>query len=160
MRVTIPERFRQLRGATAIEHVSIGSGGGIRLVPVPELDAAQRGYGDVSDGTDWQPEWAVIGHEELCGDPLFIDTEDDDFPVYTAEHGAGTWSPRLIAFTFRHFTQILHRLHALSRSRSNPVELKRRPISDDELTSFMEFIRRDSPQVDFSFWESVLGVDS
>ena len=160
MRVNIPEQFSQLRGAAPVDHVSIGCGG-IRLVPVAELQAAQRGYGDVEgQDTDWQPGWAVIGHEELCGDPVFIDTEDDDYPVYTAEHGAGTWSPRLIAFTFRHFMQILQRLHDVSRQRSNPVELKRHSISHDERTSFMQFIRRDSPQVDFSFWDSLLGMDS
>jgi hypothetical protein len=158
MRVNIPDGFRQLREGLAIEHVSIGSGG-IYLIPVRDLDKAQRGYGDVADDTAWQPEWAVIGHEESCRDPLFIDIDDDDYPVYMAEHGTGTWSPQLIAFTFRHFSKILERLHTLSRGRANPAELKRRPISDDERRSFIEFIRRDSSQIDFSFWESLLGVD-
>ena len=58
MRIKIPESFGELRKATVIDHVSIGAGG-IRLVPVAELDAAQRGYGDVASDTDWQPGWAV-----------------------------------------------------------------------------------------------------
>jgi hypothetical protein len=158
MRVEIPERFKRLRETTPIDHVSIGHGG-IRLVPVSELEAAQRGYADVAGDTAWRCEWAVIGHEDLCGDPVFIDTEDQDYPVYTAEHGTGSWSPRLIAFTFRHFSQILQHLHVLLRGRANPVELERHPISAHECSSFIEFIRRESPQVDFGFWRSLLEVD-
>jgi hypothetical protein len=118
------------------------------------LEAAQQGYSVVPEGdeTDWREEWVVIGHEEMCGDPLFIDTDDDDYPVYTATHGMGEWSPRLIAFTFRHFVQILEQLQVLARGRSNPVELERRPITDQERESFLDFIRRESPDVEFAFW--------
>ena len=150
---TIPETYRELRGALSVDKVSIGYSS-IELVPAGELPSAQQGYGNASG--DWQAEWLVIGHEGLGGDPLFIDTEDDDFPVYTAGHGEGSWTPRLIAFSFRHFGQILGHLHQLSRGRSNPSELERHPISADERVTFMEFIRRGSPDVDFGFWESLL----
>ena len=153
MSSTIPEAYRKLRASLPFDRVSIGYGS-IELVPGRELLSAQHGYGDADGG--WQSEWLVVGHEGLCGDPLFIDTDDDDFPVYTAEHGTGAWQPRLIAFSFRHFGQILERLSELSRGRSNPVELERRPISASEHVAFMEFIRRDSPDVDFDFWESLL----
>jgi hypothetical protein len=153
---SIPEQFKQLRGAGGLDRVSIGYGS-IELVPLAELPSAQQGYVDPGDqSSGWQPEWLVIGHEGLCGDPLFIDTDDDDFPVYAGEHGTGAWQPRLIAFSFRHFGQILERLKQLSQGRSNPVEFERHPISAGERVSFMEFIRRDSPDVDFGFWESLL----
>ena len=156
MSVSIPEQFKQLRGAAGLDRVSIGYGS-IELVPLIEISSAQQGYVDRSgEGGGWQPEWLVIGHEGLCGDPLFIDTDDDDLPVYTAEHGTGAWQPRLIAFSFRHFGQILERLKHLSHGRSNPVEFERHPISAGERVSFMQFIRRDSPDVDFGFWESLL----
>jgi hypothetical protein len=153
--VTIPETYRKLRGAVPFDKVSIGYGS-IELVPANRLASAQQGYAN----GDWQAEWLVIGHEGLCGDPLFIDTEDDDFPVYTADHGEGSWTARLVAFSFRHFGQILDRLHQLSRGRSNPVELERHPLSDGERIAFMEFIRRESPDVDFGFWESLFELHS
>ena len=155
--MTIPEAYRKLREALPVDRVSIGYSS-IELVRPSEIASAQQGYANTS--SDWQPEWLVIGYEGLCGDPLFIDTEDDDFPVYTADHGEGSWTPRLIAFSFRHLGQILDRLEQLSRGRSNPVELERHPLSDGERISFMEFIRRESPDVDFGFWESLFELHS
>src|SRR5215469_4089127 len=101
--MTIPDRYKKLRAAVPFDSVSIGCAC-IHIATVAELDAAQRGYIIVPEGdeTDWQDEWVVIGHEETCGDPIFIDASDDDFPVYTATHGIGEWRPRLISFTFRH----------------------------------------------------------
>jgi hypothetical protein len=41
---------------------------------------------------DWQENWFVIGYdEEIGGDPLCIDIANDDYPVFTAEHGIGEW---------------------------------------------------------------------
>ncbi len=38
---------------------------------------------DDRDG-DWRKEWAVIGYEDACGAPIFLDTSLAGFPVYTA----------------------------------------------------------------------------
>lgn len=156
MSVAIPDRYKRLRAGVPFDSVSIGYAS-IHLEPVRELETAQQGYGVIPEGdeTDWRDEWVVIGHEGGLGDPIFIDTDDDEYPVYTAAHGMGEWTPQLIAFTFRHFIQILQHLQVLARGRSNPVELQRHPISEQEHRSFIEFIRRDSPDVDFSFWEAI-----
>jgi hypothetical protein len=156
MKISIPERYKEQRAAVTFDRVSIGYAG-IHLAPVSELESAQQGYSIIPEGdeTDWRAEWLVIGNEDLCGDPIFIDTDDDDYPVYTAAHGMGEWSPRLIAFTFKHFVQILQRLQVLARGRSNPVELQRHPISEQEKELFIEFIQRDSPDVDFTFCETL-----
>ena len=160
MSVTIPDRYRQMRARVPFDSVSIGYAT-IHLAPVRELEGTQQGYSIVPDGeTDWKDEWVVIGYEDLCGDPIFIDTDVDDYPVYTAAHGMGEWNPQLIAFTFRHFVQILQQLQVLARGRSNPVELERRPITDQERESFLEFIRRDSPDIDFTFWETILETEA
>jgi len=157
MSVIVPARYKQLRSATELDALSIGYSS-IHLASVPELDAAQQDYGVLSEGeaSEWRAEWTVIGHEGRCGDPIFIDTDDEDYPVYTAEHGMGEWNPRLIAFTFSHFVQILQRLQALAHDRDNPVRLKRHPITDSERVSFIEFIRSQSPDIDFEFWETML----
>lgn len=161
MSAPIPARYKKLRAAVPFDSVSFGYSS-IDLAPVAELEVAQQGYSIVPDGdtTDWRDEWVVIGHEGSMGDPIFIDTDVDDFPVYTAAHGMGEWSPQLIAFTFRHFIQILQQLEVLGRERSNPVELERHPITDHERESFIEFIRRDSSDIDFTFWECILGTET
>ena len=42
-------------------------------------------------GVDWQPQWFVIGMETLIGDPVFVDLDDPNLPVFTAMHGMGSW---------------------------------------------------------------------
>jgi hypothetical protein len=88
MSVTIPDQYKQLRAAVPFDSVSIGYAS-IHLAPAAELKAAQQGYSIVPEGdeTDWRDEWVVIGYEGMCGDPIFIDTDVDDYPVYTAAHG-------------------------------------------------------------------------
>ncbi|PFH90579.1 hypothetical protein [Bacillus sp. AFS088145] len=45
---------------------------------------------------DWKEKWIVIGYEEMCGDPVFVDVDHDNYPIYTAMHGDGDWDPILI----------------------------------------------------------------
>lgn len=45
---------------------------------------------------DWQDDWYVIGYTDEAGDPIFVDITKVDFPVYTAEHGKGSWHPKLL----------------------------------------------------------------
>jgi len=161
MSVTIPDRFKKIRATVPFDSVAIGYAS-ILLAPVAKLEAAQQGYSLVPEGevTDWRDEWVVIGFGGMRGDPIFIDTVNDDYPVYTAAHGMGEWNPQLIAFTFRHFAQILLRLETLARGRFNPIELERHPITDQERESFMEFIRHDSPDIDFAFWETLFETET
>jgi hypothetical protein len=70
----------------------------IRLYPGSALQALQIGYsirptGEYLTGTmagDWRKEWVVIGYAESCGDPIFIDSSRNGFPVYTAMHSEGS----------------------------------------------------------------------
>ena len=127
----------------------------VQLHQFDELPAAQQGYGVVPDGdeTDWDPAWVVIGNEGCTGDPIFIDTEDEEFPVYTAAHGMGTWSSELIAFSFHHFVEILEQFRRVARGRENPMALERNPISEAERDEVLGFIRRNNPDISMSFWE-------
>ena len=62
-----------------------------------QLRARQIGYavsptGESLVGTkdgDWLSAWVVVGYQELCGDPFFIDRFKSGFPVYSAMHGGG-----------------------------------------------------------------------
>jgi hypothetical protein len=159
--MNIPEHYKQLRAAVPFGSVSIGYAS-IDLSPVLELEAAQQGYSIVPVGqtTDWRAEWLVIGTEGLCGDPTFIDTSDERFPVYTAAHGIGEWSPQLVASSFRQFVQILERLQVLARGRTTPVEMEKHPLTNGEREAFINSIRRDSAEADVSFWKLVCEIDA
>ena len=50
------------RGALVWPHVAI------TLYSVDEIPARQKGY----DGHGWKTAWVVIGHDDLCGDPIFV----------------------------------------------------------------------------------------
>ena len=154
MNSTVPIRYRQLRTAAPFESVSLGYHS-IRLTPPGELEGAQQGY----EGPTWEADWVVIGHDEICGDPIFIDASDDDFPVYTAAHGEGDWRPQLIAFSFQHLLDILAQLRSFRSGRTTPVDLERRPITADERDQLLRFIRERNPDVDMSFWEDWLRGD-
>lgn len=41
----------------------------------------------------WKDEWIVIGCETDMGDPVFVNIDDDAYPVYTAERGTEVWQP-------------------------------------------------------------------
>jgi hypothetical protein len=97
--------------------VSIGYTG-IELVDEKDIDKNQVGYSNLPNGEslignesgDWKKDWVVIGYETGCRDPIFIDTSDPNFPVYTAVHGEGNWNPNLISSTYRGLLQIIEKL--------------------------------------------------
>jgi hypothetical protein len=91
----------------------------IRLIPSSELVEEQKGYGLLESGdaiskpnaNGWRPNWVVVGHSTLLGDPYFLDTAlpdaEGDCPVYTAMSGTEQWKPRLCASSFALFIRIL-----------------------------------------------------
>lgn len=91
----------------------------VRLLSVAELEKEQIGYA-LSDAGElesaptqsgWRPEWIIIAHSGLLGDPYFLDVSkidaEGDCPVYTAMSGTDVWQPRLCASTFAMFVRIL-----------------------------------------------------
>jgi hypothetical protein len=70
------------------------------------VDSEDQSLVGESNG-DWKKNWLVIGCESLCGDPLFIDIETENFPVFTAMHGVGSWDGKLIADNFKSFIKSL-----------------------------------------------------
>ena len=157
MNITIPAAYRQMRADVPFDSVSLGYTT-IDLYSFSALPEAQQGYGVVPKGgeTDWDAAWMVIGHEDVTGDPIFIDTNDEEFPVYTAGHGMGEWSPELIASSFRHFIDILEQVRRVAHGRETPVALERNPISETERDEILSIILRNNPDVSMDFWEVLL----
>ena len=76
---------------------------------------------------DWKSEWRVIGYEDCCGDPIFVDSKANDTPIYTAEHGMGEWTPLRIADSFEAFLKSLTIVSEIAIGRENPMLLEKNP---------------------------------
>lgn len=119
-KLRVPRRYRaflaandplEVEVATPIERVC--------LLPSGDLEKEQMGYalnargelGTAPAETGWRPEWIIIAHSGLLGDPYFLDVSkvdaEGDCPVYTAMSGTDVWQPRLCASTFAMFVRIL-----------------------------------------------------
>jgi hypothetical protein len=77
----------------------------LRVYRPNELASGQVGYSISPTGEDlsgdkngdWRRAWLVIGYDETCGDPIFIDRAEEGYPVYTAVTGKSRWDPQRIA---------------------------------------------------------------
>jgi hypothetical protein len=115
-----------------------------------ELSEGQKGYSvdpigksliGEKDG-DWKNSWLVIGFEELCGDPIFVDLDLEHLPVFTAGHGIGSWNESLIADSFESF---IKSIEFLAESKSKEDTLGK--------------IRSLNQKADLEFWESLFAED-
>jgi hypothetical protein len=145
-------------------NTSIGCAG-ISIWSRSELQERQLGYSigaggrsltGVKDG-DWRSSWLAIGNEDLCGDPIFIDTAAPGYPVYTAVHGEGRWEPVPIAQSLTAFREALAAVGRAAPGREDPVALEQNPLSAVERESILKEIREHNPDIDLSFWEMMLG---
>lgn len=75
----------------------------IELFNSEEIEEGQLGYSFDEEGQslvgneegDWKEGWIVIGIDSYLGDPIFVDSNDENCPVYTARWGrmgAGMYS--------------------------------------------------------------------
>jgi hypothetical protein len=137
---------------------------GIELAEATDIDELQLGYSIDLDGNpltgysngDWNPDWLVIGYDDLVGDPIFIDTSDASMPVYTAMHGMGSWDPELIAISFDSFMNSLGHIEKIARNRENPVEIEDNPLAESEIERTIALIEGENPGVESDFWRSML----
>lgn len=158
------DSYKELLNTLAIPAVSLGYTA-VRVHGVDELEEAQIGYSvdnsraSLVDGEpgSWRRQWVVIGYEDGCGDPIFIDTETEGFPVYTAMHGSGSWEPNLIATDLRNFAAAMREVATLAKGRENPVQLEANPITAAERANVLGMIQRQNPGIDLTFWETWLG---
>ena len=136
----------------------------IRVYHPSELASGQVGYsvsstGEILSGDrdgDWHKDWLVIGCDETCGDPIFIDRDEEGYPVYTAVTGKGRWVPQRIAVSLTAFAQTLSTVTAVAKGRENPVALEKHPLTQSEREVTLATIRQHNPKLDLGFWEGLL----
>jgi len=155
--MNVPPAYAQWRSTLGFDEVSYGVGG-IRIIPLEELDAFQVGYsrspsGQLLHGAEggWRKEWIAIGHETATGDPIILDV--DTMRVITAPHGEGTWNPKAIAVSLEGFGIALRTFRRLAVGRENPVQLEANPLPVEERKAALSGIAEANPQVDLFFWD-------
>ena len=155
------ENHRQLLSSLVIPSVSLGYTT-VKIYTAEELQEAQIGYSvdpsgksliDENDEGSWKKEWLVIGYEDLCGDPIFIDTASEGGPVYIAGHGEGDWRPKRIATTLKGFAEAMNDAAKIATGRETPVELEANPIGAEGKADFIARLQRDNPEMGLEFWE-------
>ena len=92
-------------------------------------------------------------------DPIFVDIENQNLPVFIAEHGNGEWEENYIAISIENFSQILNDLKQLSIKRENPVQIEKNPISESELEMFLSKTKEENKGMDVEYWEIFLEND-
>lgn len=153
------ELFRRTLSAATLREVSVGYMT-IRLLSAEQLEEEQVGYARHPDGRDltgveqgkWRNPWLVFAHEDMCGDPIFTDLAAENFPVFTAAHGTGSWDPTLIAGSFDGFVAALREVHRLSHGREHPVALEANPLTAAEREHFAKAIRVLGKDASLDFW--------
>lgn len=119
-KLRLPRRYRSFLAACDPVDVEIATPiERVCLLASSDLEKEQLGFALSDDGglrnspsdTGWRPEWVIIGHSGLLGDPYFLDVSksdaEGDCPVYTAMSGTDLWQPKLCASTFATFVRIL-----------------------------------------------------
>jgi hypothetical protein len=145
-----------------IKDISIGYGE-INFIQFEDLDKNQIGYKIDTKGNSlvtevpgsWRNDWLVIGHDNV-GDPIFIEKDDEDLPIYTSEHGKEEWEVVLIAESLEKFKTILEDLRKLSIQRENPDKLEENPLIEKDSIEFIKKIKKKNKDVDFWWWELFL----
>ena len=91
----------------------------VRLIPSIELLQEQLGFAldesgnlrEQASSSGWRPQWIIVGHSSLLGDPYFLDVSspdaEGDCPVFTAMSGTDLWQAELCASSFAMFLRIL-----------------------------------------------------
>ena len=158
--------YIEIRSRLPIAQVALGYTT-VAIFSELELEEAQVGYSVSDSGErftgvkkgDWKESWLVIGTEDLCGDPIFVDLDMPDLPVFTAAHGQGEWIPVMIAGSFEGFGKALEEIERISDRRQNPVQLQRNPLPVGERERVLRRIAELKPNAALEFWESlVLGL--
>jgi len=162
--MSVPVLYAQAISELASLDVSFDVGG-LELFPVSALEDAQVGYSRTSDGKSlvgtesgfWQANWVVICHELCCGDPIFVDLNAPNNPVFTAMHGEGSWSPQQIAISIEAFAACFREFAIIAELRGSPVAAQEHPVEDAERAAFLSRIKElNRGSISTDFWEVLI----
>ncbi|WP_432671545.1 hypothetical protein [Flavobacterium sp. SM2513] len=157
------EKFKKF--ITSTENISIGYSE-INIFKLENIEEEQIGYSVTQSGKllvgknngDWKKNWIVIATDNM-GDPIFVDIENPNLPVFISEHGNGEWEENSIAISIDNFSRIMNDLKHISINRETPVQIEKNPISETELEIFLSKTKDDNKWMDVRYWKIFLEND-
>jgi hypothetical protein len=138
----------------------------INFCTAESIEDEQTGYSIDTDGNtlmkcndgDWLKQWIVVATDQL-GDPIIVDTQLPNCPVFSAIHGEGKWETFLIANSLANFKKIIGLIKQVSKNRTTPVEIENNPITKEELNRVIDAIFKIDTGAGISFWKSFMEAD-
>ncbi|MBG6188461.1 hypothetical protein [Flavobacterium sp. CAN_S2] len=97
---------------------------------------------------EWKKSWVAIGYDSI-GDPIFVDFEKPNLPVFTSEHDEGEWIEKYIAISLENFNRILNDLKKLKQKVDNE-------ISKSEINAFLEKTKMENKYMEVDYWKIFL----
>ncbi|MFL5742600.1 MAG: hypothetical protein ACJ75B_20420 [Flavisolibacter sp.] len=161
--MTILDKIRSFLSDTT--NLSLGCNE-INFIQADSLDEEQIGYSIDQYGNslvtgqdgDWHEEWLVIGADQL-GDPIIVDVSSTKLTILSAAHGEGSWEPFVIADSLDAFKNIISILGNVSKERTNPVDMKKNPLTDKERQEALRRIEQQNPESEIWYWENFFESD-
>jgi hypothetical protein len=161
--MTVPDKIKTFLSET--KDLSIGYTE-INFSKPADLENDQVGYRVDTNGQslitvnegDWQAEWIVIGSDQV-GDPIIVDLHSPGLTVMSAIHGEGEWAPFPIAESLDKFRSIIQVFSDLSEKRTDPVQMKKNPVSKKQQQEVLRKIEQENPDIELSFWEQLFATD-
>lgn len=89
----------------------------------------------------------MIGIHQSCYDPVFVDLNAPEFPIYKAMVGMGSWEENLICENYESFLNALILVKDLKDRYSNSEN-----VSDEEAQRFMVNIKKIVGDGDLYYW--------
>ena len=141
------------------ENISLGFSE-INIFKLENIEKEQIGYSVSEKGKslvgeksgDWKKSWIVIATDNM-GDPIFVDIEKPNFPVFITEHGNGKWEENYLAISIENFSKILNDLKKISIKRENENEI------ENDLEIFLSKTKENNKGMYVEYWEIFVDND-
>lgn len=126
-----------------------------------EMLQAQKGFSEDENGKSlitnsigsWDKTWLVIGKENICDDPIFVDTYSEQLPVFTAIREHNNWEPVEIAPSLSSLQKIIAEIRKIN---GDDQECGNHSETAPEKQRHMEIISRENAGLDNWWWEAML----
>lgn len=158
-------KYTEIIQQASVTQISIGMSG-LALFEINQLEDEQIGYSIDPQGVDltgnsdgdWKKEWIVIGYDTLLGDPIFIDTQTDEYPVFTAMHGAGDWNPTPVSPSLSTFLKTLEIMQSVQPYVTEYENTNDRETLNLNISNTLTSISKLHGDFGVEYWKTGFGV--
>lgn len=129
----------------------------LNLIPGDKLAEEQHIYRFQLSGLgkskeQWNPDWLVIGHDEM-GMPVFANIKEKDWPVFTGTHDDKGWNVYKIAPDLGSFFRFLSWILPFCEGREDMEKLREHPIDEKKADEVIDKIEKQVQDGAAWYWE-------